>query len=316
MRPDPADNCVALAQSIGDGRLGAQALTELATCLEPLRTSCWPELAWRASRLTLDGCPVEFAFSNRDDLLRITLEPAGPECEESCKLDRALHLLETLGGADVPAASIDHWRAVQRNARLRWGAWVGLREKNARLSAKLYVEIPGDAHRCADWTGSLNALTQMIGYEPGSRRLELYCALPEATTGQLAHLLARSGVGEPHAMLDMLENAIGLPLAGALRFIRIGFSVVVDDSHETRGATLFFRANAARRRLAWLRSMLSSGPGAVRRPASPYAGLLGQYSDSTLPDHGVIAITARPDGGIELRAGISAAALAPVSPAC
>jgi hypothetical protein len=65
---------------------------------------------------------------------------------------------------------------------------------------------------------------------------------------------------------------------------------------------LFCRARAARGGAAALRDRFA------RQPV--YDRLLGPVADAALPDHGVLSFVPREEGTVEVRAGISAAALA------
>src|SRR5262245_59487706 len=66
--------------------LARRAEASLGVLLNGVRSSCWPEVAWQFSQLTGDGFPVEFAFSSADDVLRYTVEVAGPELPNSRRL--------------------------------------------------------------------------------------------------------------------------------------------------------------------------------------------------------------------------------------
>jgi hypothetical protein len=315
-RSSPAGEYAGIAECFAAPRLSARSLADLEACLEPLRTSCWPDVAWRSSRLTVDGCPVEFAFSSGDDLLRITLEPTGPECDESQKLECALRLLAAMDRQLPQPRLIEAWRTAQAAAPLRWGAWVGLRQSGERLRSKLYVEVPRDVHGAPVWPGPLNAAVRMIGHEPDTRRTEFYYSLSGATPLQLSHALARSGVTEPHVALEALAHCMGLPLASALRWAAIGFSMATEDGNQVPGAALFFRAGAARGASPRARAFLLAGQHANGRHDSLYERLFGQTDDRALPDHGVIAVTVQAGGNLELRVGVSGAALLQARATC
>jgi hypothetical protein len=156
----------------------------------------------------------------------------------------------------------------------------------------------------------------MIGYEPATQRMEFYYAVPQITPAQLAQELDRYGIVAPHAVIQTLADCIGLPPAVALHWIGIGLSIAIQDGQSLPGATLFFRAKEARGGLARARAALLRHRCAESQRDSAYARLFARAEDHAPPDHGVIAIIARTDADIELRAGLSAAALARARATC
>lgn len=282
-------------------------MQSIAACLAPLRASAWPDVAWRASRLTSDGFPVEFAFSNRDGRLRMTFEPAGPECDERQKLDRALDLLALLDEPGISADELAIWKEIQGAAPLRWGAWFGLRQAGKRVSAKVYVEIPRGIPVPQEWQHPLGAELRMLGYEPATAGTEYYYALPGATAAQLTQILRPLGRAASDAVRDALSGCSGLPLDSMLRFNGIGVSRATKSSIPLPGMTVFFRGMFKSRRR--LHRLLLSSAQAAERPCSPYARWLGDAAGDDLPDHGVVSVTSRDDASVEIRAGLSGAAL-------
>ena len=302
--PDFAGCCLDIAQCISAGSLGARAVDDIATCLEPLRTSAWPDVAWRASRLTTDGFPVEFAFSNRDDRLRMTFEPAGPECDERQKLDRAIDLLARLGGPAIPISEVGRWKALQNEAPLRWGAWFGLRQAGEHLNAKLYIEIPRGSLIPQEWRHPIGFELVMLGHEPAAGRTEYYYALRDTGAAQLSQSLRHLGHAVSKAALDALTDCTGLPLESLMRFTGVGLSrATTTTSIPIPGVTLFFRGMFTTR--LRLRRLLVSAAHATNRPHSSYERLIATLGDDELPDHGVISVTPHGDATVEIRAGLS-----------
>ncbi len=111
----------------------------LGRVLGPLSASQWPEAAWRFSRLTNTGMPVEFAWSSRETAVRWTAEVAPPETADAGRLALAAAWL------DWPL-DLQPWLRMQRSARLKYGTWIGARHSPASthkpVSTKLYVEVP------------------------------------------------------------------------------------------------------------------------------------------------------------------------------
>ena len=269
------------------GRAGA---AWLAPALAPLAGSVWPEVAWRFSRLTRDGCPVELGFSTHTPAVRATLEVAGPECGTHARLDAACALLQALGLPSPDAPRVAAWRALQAGAALRWGSWVGLRHEAGKLRAKLYVELSPD--HPPPWPG---ARTRMLGWDAATAGSEQYASLIAPDEASLRRLLAPLPARAP--LLAVLSEVIGLPLPVALRWVSLGASVA-----EGPRIALFCRARAVRGGAAALRDRFA------RQPV--YDRLLGPVADAALPDHGVLSFVPREEGTVEVRAGISAAALA------
>ena len=119
-----------------------EAAAWLQRVLDPITASQWPEAAWRFSRLTNTGMPVEFAWSSRDTAVRWTAEVAAPETADAQRLARAAAWL------DWPLDP-QPWLHMQRSRKLKYGAWLGARHSPANahrpVSTKLYVEVPSGA---------------------------------------------------------------------------------------------------------------------------------------------------------------------------
>jgi len=263
----------------------------LPPAVEPLAQSVWPDLAWRFSRLTADGCPIEIGFSSDAATVRATLEVAGPECSNHGRIDAACGLLRELGLTTPDPALVSLWRALQAPAALRWGCWLGLRRDDGTVQGKLYVETPRD--HPAPWAG---ARSKMIGYDPAARVSEHYVALIEPTETSLHSLLARLSSPMRRGLLESLTGLAGLPLPTLVRWIRLGASVAQESQ-----IALFVRARALKNG-AVLRSRLQAQP--------KYDLLFGKRLEEALPDHGVVTLLPRGDGKVELRCGVSAIACA------
>src|SRR5215470_8459588 len=139
----PTSALIALARRIEmRAGCGAGASAILAHALETLAASPWPDIAWRFSRLTEDGSPVEFTFSSHDDVFRCTIEVAGPETDAQDRITEACRLLGLRDEPQPRADVLGSWRAMQRSRVLGWGAWLGLRHDRGGTRSKLYVEVP------------------------------------------------------------------------------------------------------------------------------------------------------------------------------
>lgn len=289
----PAD-IVALARRFaGD----AQALPYLDECLEPLARSCWPDVAWRFSRLTVDGCPVEFGVSSMDKALRITFEVAGPECSDSERLGRSLDILHDCIRRKPDSAMQDAWRDLQRRGRLRWGSWMGLRASDGVVEPKLYIEIPPENDPAPP--KPLRGRVRMIGFDPLRERIETYVALPQIGRSELVHLLAGLDEDSRCALLDMIGELIGMPLDIALDWIGLGASLA--ESPSGKQLALFIRARTVRHPARKFRKLFAGN--------DAYCDWFDGRSGGDLPDHGVLTFIPRGHGRIEVRAGLSATSL-------
>ena len=271
--------------------------------------SVWPDIAWQFSRLTRDGFPAEFAFSGRDAALRLTIEPGGPELPEDEKLDAALRLLDAIRHRRPAPTLIALWRDIQRQAALRWGAWLGLRQSTKSVRTKLYVEVPRGARYQAASAAPLGGRLRMIGYEPDTERSEFYYVLPEKDAPRLSRTLEEHGIDEPGALLDAMAALAGLPVATALQWLGVGLSVATRVGRRHAGIAIYFRAAAVRGGQGRIRDALLRQQDAQGLRDTPYRALFASTDAFALPDHGVVTIGVQPDGGMELRAGISGNAL-------
>ena len=86
----PTNVEAALARLAGPlPQAAAMAGTSLRRVLSPVGHSLWPEMAWRFSRLTASGMPVEFAWRSLETAVRWTAEAAPPESDERARLATA-----------------------------------------------------------------------------------------------------------------------------------------------------------------------------------------------------------------------------------
>ncbi|HEY0554950.1 MAG TPA: hypothetical protein VGG20_11830, partial [Thermoanaerobaculia bacterium] len=204
----------------------ARAAATLGLCLDGVRRSIWPEVAWRFSRLQPGGFPVELGFSTAGESITYATEVAGPEAAEESRLGAALRLLDTLGAGVPPAALVARLRRLQGSGRLRWGAWLGGRH-GGDDRFKLYAEAPEGGDPTAFIRESLGGLSlagiavqgpflHMAGSEPGGRS-ELYFRFDGFAPGGLGRLLALAGLGEREGELRaVLDAAWEAPAEAAL----------------------------------------------------------------------------------------------------
>jgi len=269
-------------------RLGAGVdLTAFEAALTPLDSPA-------ASRLTRDGCPVEFAFSANDAQFRSTVDPLGSaDCHDRLRL-----LGASAGAADAEWLARCH--RAQHGAALRWGAWLGLRRSGVGLGAKLYAEIPRGAVMAAPRAPAGGRLT-MTGRDWSSGDEEYYYALPKVSETQLMLIVNASGLANGDALLDALQQCWSLPMTTALAWQTLGVSLRCRGGAPVPGLAVHFNPAG-----------LPDGNAHVRRvmlghAAPTYHALWGDDA-AAIPDHGLVSVAASP-AGVDIRCGISASAV-------
>lgn len=267
--------------------LARRAQASLDVLLEGIRTSLWPQVAWEYSRLTGDGFPVEFSFSSADEAIRYTAEVAGPELPESERLLAAERVLARLGAGRFPEAVRSLFHQVQQSGTLLYGVWVGARHREDGDRYKLYLEVPrpGGAaeslvHRLVGseplLPGHVPAL-QMIGYEPGSSRFELYFRSDRLEPWEVGLLLRRAGLaGREDELLSLVEEAYGRSIQAGLPGSDLGFSLAISPVAQPTVFSLFHYAGS-----------VFGGDGSIRRRvlalAKTRAWRLGVYEELSEP---------------------------------
>lgn len=313
---DTAIGAIGLARKIAGRsqrrRFGADgAVGSVTACVDGLRNSCWPGVAWRFSLLSTDGCPLQFAFSTYDDALRYTAEVAGPELAEVKRLRAGCDLAARLGGG-VPAWRRRAWTSMQSGHHLRWGAWIGVRHDGLSSRVKLYVEVPRESREVGESSSVAivpSSRPAMIGYDCESGVEELYFRQPQMDARELsAFLRFIAAAPRRRAVLAAFAELCGLPVRAALRWVNFGYSIV-----SVPGAgpefVMFVRSRSVGN-LARIRSHFRSCEDRFGRTHSAYRDFLGDLPDARLPDHEIVSVIGRDADDIELRAGVSAAALA------
>jgi hypothetical protein len=201
---------------------------------------------WRGSRLTGDGMPFELSFCTADRRLRFTAEPGAPGLAPARRLDAAVALLRQFD-AGVPPVVVDACRAMQRDAPLAYGAWMGGRVSQEAHALKLYVEVPEEACHVtwpmprlalADRTGVL----RMVAYSNAA--IECYARVPSLEPRHLPAVLAPAGLEHRAAeLLALLADAYGHAIRGRVPGPSVGVSYVSTGSTPSR-VTLFLFARS------------------------------------------------------------------------
>jgi len=221
-----------------DADAAEEALMEV---LRPVIDSAWPEIAWRSGVLTATGYPVELAWASRDVAVRWTCEVAGPEVPEA---DR-LMLARQAAGVAGSQLDLRRWSQLQHGQRLRWGAWLGLRQLDGSRRAKVYLELPSGEVAPGPWSEAGSELaSRVVGLtwrmagvnDDGS--VELYARVPDLTWSELA--AAARLVGHEDRLADLVSNLVAQDrLAGAALPRPSGLSLVLAPSGTPMALTWF-----------------------------------------------------------------------------
>lgn len=313
---DITRSVTAVAEEIAMASAGSAAgrvARSLSVCCEAFDNSIWPEVAWRFSGLTADGCPLEFTFSSVDNSLRYTVDVAPPETQDHDRIAAADDLLARLDCPRPGAETIRQWILMQRGHHLFWGARLGVRESANSEAAKFYLEVPPAAQpsiRSHIEPPIKDSIAVMIGYDPASAITEYYFRQQTLSRPHLDGLLGTMSSDEERtAMLAGIEHLCGMPVASALKWTSFGYSLATGPGLQSAPKfTLFARSRAIGGALCARQRLLSSTPFSVQQ-RSVYCKLAAGLLDSQLPDHGVVSLSCDHLGVAEMRVGLSGIAL-------
>lgn len=274
--------------------------------------------AWRSSRLTGDGFPLELAFTTADGALRWTFDPGVVARGPKRRLETAMAGLRRLGWSMDPDL-VGCALRLQEGRSGGFGGYVGGRHADAGDRFKLYVEMPDGP--TAEVALSLLGLprprlpgaparTRMLGLGPGAGRAEIYYRA-EAPTQSLPRLLEPAG--EPDAaqrMSALIEEAWGHRLRDRLPGGSVGVSYATAGPGTPTIVTLFLFARAlwggdARIRVRMLERLAAHGVSPV-----PYEIATRPLSNAHTAQtrHGMIGITLSP-GRVDWSTGLRPVAM-------
>jgi hypothetical protein len=292
----------ALPEAVAAGLAGfppaeaGRALAALAVLAAPL-IDADAARAWRSSRLTGDGFPLELGFTTADAGLRWTFDPAAPGLPPAARLEAALAGLARLGQPDPEVARLA--RRLQPDAKA-FGGWIGGRSGDR---FKLYVDMPdGPAAAAAlDAVGiarpRLQAVprTRMLGLGPGARTEAYFRA--EATRHCLPRVLEPAGLAaEADRIAALVEEAWGNRIRDRLPGGSVGISYARAPGDALPVVTIFFFARALWGGDARIRERMLARLAAAGTPSGPYAAasrpVAGRRRAATR--HGLVGITVLP----------------------
>jgi len=202
--------------------------------------------AWDGSRLTGDGYPLELSFCSSDARLRCTVEPGRATLPASERLGAALAALASAGERiETPVAT--ELRAVQSDAPLAFGAWIGCRVSWDSAVSKLYVELPpGRVSAMQHLPPALAdrvAVPRMLAFVPATETFETYFRVPALEPRHLRAVLAPAGREDDAArLLELVERAYGHRVRGRLPGPSVGVSYSSDAAQHCVALHFYARA--------------------------------------------------------------------------
>jgi hypothetical protein len=319
-------------------RAAADARAALDEALAGLHASTWPEVAWRFSRITGDGFPVELTFSSAGGGIRYTAEIGGPEMPTPARVAVASRWAGVHGPFDMGVGTA--LVAARSGARgsgdqgtkgpggegtkgrgdegateqgddidtpLRWGAWGGGFHDGVANRRKIYLEVTAihrAATRAAPTIPGLPAgsTLRFVGVTAESDDREYYFRRDNLTIAEVGRLMCGAGLREcASPLLEAIAKMLPWPTHDRLLRADAGFSVVPG-----RGVSVFTYA-----RRVW------GSDASIRRAVLRLAEQQGwhadvyeqvtrplQSADGYLTHHGILAWIAVPGRPIELRISV------------
>ncbi len=274
---------------------------------------------WSASTLSMNGFPVELAFSSADPALRYTAEIADPASPQASRLKEAVAVLRRLDAPLPSPAVMDRLGRMQGSQALKYGAWLSGRHQPGRDDYKLYAEIPAVAAAEADaWSGALldtvpvrpgdEVRIEMIGYDEGTRRVELYHQVKNMHPNGIGLLLRRCGLERrQQEVFDLLQECCQLSIRRELPSSVFGFSYSVPLGGGALRFSLYTFAVALFGGDGFIRSKLLDMAARHGWDLAWYseltAALRGRHGATTC--HGMLGICAAATGSLQVTIGLA-----------
>jgi hypothetical protein len=266
--------------------------------------------AWRGSRLTGDGFPVEVAFSTTDDRLRLTVEPGTRSTAPGDRLDRVDEALRRCTGKNLADPLRHRLATLQVSGPLRYGAWLGCRVGTGAPAYKVYAEVPEGRPPGRGWPVPLalpdrTVAVRMVAVGATGEPVETYLRVPSLQPEHLPAVLAPVGLGDRSAwLLGYIEEVYGHAVRDRVPGPSVGISYVLGAAQPQVSLHLYARA-------VW------GGDARIRRGFSRAAQALGwdarAYEEVSAPlaerdewrtYHGLLGITIPADGPPALTIGL------------
>lgn len=265
--------------------------------------------AWRRSRLTGDGFPVEVAFSTADERLRLTMEPGAASDPPERRLDRADEVLGNVTGASLPTSIRRRVVDLQAGAALTYGAWLGCRLGDDGDEYKLYAEVPAGRVLGPNWPASpvlsgREVVPRMVAMGLADGAVETYLRVASLEPGHLPAVLDPVGLAHRSAwLIEYMEEAYRHTLSERIPGPSVGISYVFGSSPRV-SLHLYARSlwgGDARIRRSFLRMARASGwdPRAYEHVSAPLA-----TRDTWHTHHGILGITLAANAPPALTVGV------------
>lgn len=169
---------------------------------------------WQPSTLTNTGAPAALNFIQDEAGLELTMDVADPASDPTNRVSKVCKIITRLGGTPPSAALRDVISAAQGDAKLRYGARLGIRQSKAGLQTMLYAELPAAAGDLSSLMSSAKvspvlkdlgdqAHTTMLGYDGTTGQVTQYWVIEGADRTVLPKLAAPANVDA-----DRLSTAI------------------------------------------------------------------------------------------------------------
>jgi hypothetical protein len=288
--PPEIDRSVAISARFHPG-FESQIVSKLTFLMQSLLKDRANLASWHLSQLTKDGYPLEFAFTSVNDGIRYTTEIEPPHSNIEGRLTRIRQLLEAsaVSGFDTDFfARLEQW---QKTGRLKFGAWLGVRQNEAGAGYKIYADIPAEARQAAGsylnryldaplFIKDRKTVLQMIGFYPATGELEFYFSVYDIRPWEIIALMNPVGLEARHReVLDHFQWAYGKPIFQRLPGYIYGFSYALrPDSAEYSKAFTFY---------TFTDTLFGSGANSRRKLLRYYSALgidMSYYAEMSKPE--------------------------------
>ncbi|MBL4673973.1 MAG: hypothetical protein JKX81_17055 [Arenicella sp.] len=201
-----------------------------------------------ASGLTGSGYPLEVSFTNQSEQPRYTIDPYCLSLPADKRLQATIGLVKRDFQIDIGRERLKWLKTLQPRSP-NYGAWLGLREKLGKITAKFYIEV--DPSREQEHWPEFSSLQPydrcltMLGYTPNldSQKpggYELYYRSRNIHPLLFPSLLSPiNAVEYADKLQSEIENIHGRKLKDRLPGGSTGFSYAIDSTGKATSLTLF-----------------------------------------------------------------------------
>ncbi|MEO1517167.1 MAG: hypothetical protein AAFV95_19235 [Bacteroidota bacterium] len=201
------------------------------------------------SRLTCRGYPLELAYVWPSNSFRFTVDllPGG---DLATRMQRSL---EAVGGSVHPIQEslFDRLCGWHYRHAGKYGAWLGARSKEGKMSYKLYVEVPPGAPWQEEKRQRIGqappngARLVMVGMDPLSGEVEYYYRIDRLNLRGLQPLMMRYGFPDrSREFIDLLQAVSQRHIRFEIPSSNLGYSISFDASEEAQTFTCYSVADS------------------------------------------------------------------------